>query len=207
MRALVFLFMVVFLASAARAGDVTVSVRTSAGQPVRDAVITAYPNGQPTRGPIRFDWPLRMAQKDIRFDPFVLIVPVGGEVAFPNFDKVRHHVYSFSPGNRFELKLYGREENRTFRFMAPGAAAIGCNIHDQMVAFIRVVDTAFATKTSATGEATLRGLPAGPVTVRVWHPYLRAPKNETSFTYAAPAAGVVRRPVAVELRAAQPMAH
>jgi plastocyanin len=33
-----------------------------------------------------------MSQHDVAFDPHVLIVPVGSEVAFPNRDRFRHHV-------------------------------------------------------------------------------------------------------------------
>jgi len=94
-------------ASAVLAGDLTVSVRDAAGRPVRDAVVTVHPASGVPRSPIRFSWPLRMAQQDIQFNPYVLIVPVGAPVAFPNLDRVRHHVYSFSRGNRFEIELYG----------------------------------------------------------------------------------------------------
>ena len=53
-----------------------------------------------------------MAQQNIAFVPHVLIVPVGSSVTFPNRDKVRHHVYSFSKAKKFDLKLYGKDETR-----------------------------------------------------------------------------------------------
>ncbi|WP_198577207.1 cupredoxin domain-containing protein [Caulobacter hibisci] len=175
-------------------------MRGSDGKPVPDAVVTVYPGGQPTKGPIKFDWPYRVAQQNIQFTPFVLIAPAGAEVSFPNLDKVRHHVYSFSAGNKFELKLYGREENRTVRMPAVGVAAIGCNIHDQMVGFIKVVDTQYAAKSDASGKAVIRGAPDGAVVVKVWHPYLRAPKNEKTLPLAA-LKGAVAQDVAIDLRA------
>lgn len=135
------------IGGSAYAGEVTVSVRGADGKPVPDAVVMVYPNGQPSKGPIKFPWAYRISQQNIQFNPFMLVVPVGADVQFPNLDKVRHHVYSFSPGNKFEIKLYGHEENRTAKMNAPGVVAIGCNIHDQMVSFIRVVDTAYAGKT------------------------------------------------------------
>ena len=193
------LFAVAMLAGSARAADLTVSVRGADGKPVTDAVITVYPNGQPTRGPIKFDWPYRVSQQNIQFNPFVLIVPAGAEVSFPNFDKVRHHVYSFSGGNKFELKLYGREENRVVKLSAVGVAAIGCNIHDQMVGFIKVVDTAYAAKSDTNGNAVIRGVPDGPVVAKVWHPYLRAPKNEKTLAVTA-VRGAARETVTIELR-------
>jgi hypothetical protein len=45
-------------------------------------------------------------------------------------------------------------------------AAIGCNIHDQMVGFIKVVDTAYAAKSDANGVAVIRDLPDGPVVAK-----------------------------------------
>jgi hypothetical protein len=180
MRVLLALFAALILCSPAIAGDLAVSVRDAAGRPVQDAVVTVHPAAGVPRGPIRFAWPLRMTQQDIQFQPYVLIVPVGGTVAFPNLDRVRHQVYSFSRGNRFELRLYGRDESRSHTFAAAGVAALGCNIHDQMLAYIKVVDTPWAAKTPANGDLTLRGIPAGAATVRVWHPRLAGRGNELS---------------------------
>ena len=165
------------LAPSAWAGDVAFSVTTFKGKPVADAVVAAYPDG-PRAGAIRFAWPAEMNQHNLQFDPFVLIVPVGADVSFPNRDSVRHHVYSFSPAKAFELKLYGKDETRSVRFDKVGVVALGCNIHDSMVAFIKVVDTPYAAKTDASGQAVLRGLPTGTVQVRIWHPYQKAPNNE-----------------------------
>ncbi|OYW30034.1 MAG: methylamine utilization protein [Caulobacter sp. 12-67-6] len=199
------LLLVAIMGGDALAGSLTVTVRGANGKPVSDAVVTVHPGGQPSRGPIKFPWPYRVQQQNIQFSPFVLIVPAGAEVAFPNLDKVRHHVYSFSPGNKFELKLYGREENRIVKLPTAGAAAIGCNIHDQMVGFIKVVDTAYAAKSDASGVATIADAPSGPVVVRVWHPYLRGPKNEKVLPVTSLGGGATREAVTIELRA--PAAH
>ncbi|MDQ3125541.1 MAG: methylamine utilization protein [Pseudomonadota bacterium] len=180
MRVLFAFLAVLAFCSPAMAGDLTVSVRDAAGRPVQDAVVTVHPAAGVPRGPIRFAWPLRLAQQDIQFQPYVLVVPVGGTVSFPNLDRVRHQVYSFSRGNRFELQLYGRDESRTHTFAAAGVAAIGCNIHDQMLAYIKVVDTPWAAKTPADGDLTLRAIPAGAATLRVWHPRLAGRGNEVS---------------------------
>jgi len=195
------LFVVALWAGSAQAADLSVTVRRTDGKPVPDAVVTVYPNGQAPKGPIKFDWPYRVAQQNIQFNPFVLIVPAGAEVSFPNLDKVRHHVYSFSAGNKFELKLYGYEENRTVKLPAVGVAAIGCNIHDQMVGFIKVVDTPYAAKSDANGLAVIHDVPEGPVVARVWHPYLRAPKNEKVLATTA-VHGATREAATIELRLA-----
>ena len=152
-------------------------------------------------GPIRFAWPYRMAQHNMQFDPFVLVVPVGAEVAFPNLDNVRHHVYSFSPAHPFELKLYGRDETRIVRFDKPGVIAVGCNIHDSMVGFLLVVETPYAAKTDASGQAVIHGAPAGAVNLRIWHPYLKAPANTLASSATVPPAGTGHATVTADLRA------
>lgn len=199
--------LIIALASApAMAAELDVGLRTPQGKPVQDAVVTVYPAAGLPSGPIRFDWPYKVVQKDIQFHPFVLVVPAGATVAFPNLDPVRHHVYSFSPAHRFELKLYGKDETETVRFDKAGPVALGCNIHDGMVAFIKVVDTPYAAKADASGEVKLRGLPAGKVTVRIWHPYLKSPGNELVRTLVLPAQGALRDAAALDLRP-PPMHH
>jgi hypothetical protein len=198
--------MLALVSAPAWAAELDVSLRTTQGRPAQDAVVTVYPAAGLPSGPIRFDWPYKVIQKDIQFHPFVLVVPVGATVAFPNLDKVRHHVYSFSPAHRFELKLYGKDETETVRFDKAGPVALGCNIHDQMVAFIKVVDTPYAGKADASGQVRLRGLPAGKVTVRIWHPYLKTRGNELVQTLVLPAQGAARDTATLDLRP-PPMHH
>jgi len=199
MRALA-LFASLLAASPAAAGDVTVQVNAANGAGVANAVVTLYPGGRPAPlGPDRRSY--QIAQRDLQFSPFVLVVPVGAQVSFPNFDNVRHHVYSFAPVRRFELRLYAREQTRSVRFDQPGIVPLGCNIHDNMIAFIDVVDTAFAARTDAAGRASFAGVPAGPALVRVWHPYLRAPANQIQLRLAVAASGRQTQAVPVVLRA------
>lgn len=163
------------LASPALAGDITVDVRDAAGKPVTNAVVMVKPaGGVPAGRPMRVSWPMVMAQQNIQFSPYVLIVPLGSSVSFPNKDKVRHHVYSFSAPKTFELKLYGKDESRAVTFDKPGAVSLGCNIHDSMIAFIYVTDTPFAMKSGIDGAATVQDVPAGAAQLSVWHPNLKA---------------------------------
>ncbi len=194
------------VAAPAWAGDLTVSLRTPAGKPVAEAVVMVAPQAGAPRGPIHFSWPYRMAQKDMTFVPFVLVVPVGADVSFPNLDPILHHVYSFSPAKTFELKLYGRDETRMVKFDKVGVVSVGCNIHDDMTGYIRVVDTPYAAKTNAQGEATIAGLPAGPASVTLWHPYQKTARGERVVAAAIPAAGVLRLAETVDLRPA-PLKH
>lgn len=152
----------------AHAGDLQIAAVTPDGSPAANVVVWMPSDGE--KAPERFEWPNEMSQENKQFTPHVLIVPVGSEVAFPNRDRIRHHVYSFSKGNRFELKLYGRDESRGVTLKNTGLVAVGCNIHDQMSGYLRVVDTPFAAKTDASGIAVLKDLPAEPGKIRVWFP-------------------------------------
>jgi plastocyanin len=156
------------------APGVTVYVRGPGNVPIADAVVTIHLVGRPTPAATA-SGSYTVNQKDIQFHPFVLMVPLGSDVSFPNLDPVRHHVYSFSSTKKFELKLYAKEQNRSVTFDKPGIVALGCNIHDQMSAYIDVVDTAFAVRTDASGNAVFSSVPAGQISIEVWHPYLRAP--------------------------------
>lgn len=189
----------VSLVGAARAADLEVTAHTPTGAPIADAVVTVETT-EHRAPPPRFAQPLAVTQRGLQFDPFVLLVPVGADVRFPNEDNVRHQVYSFSPAKTFELRLYGKDQTRVVHFDKPGLVSLGCNIHDQMVAYVVVVDTAYAAKTDASGRAVIHGLPAGAVHVRIWHPYLKAANNAQTFEAAAPATGSVSHAVVAALR-------
>jgi plastocyanin len=198
MRALA-LAALLLAAAPAFAADLTVQVRTANGAGVANAVVMLYPAGRPAPlGPVRGSY--QIAQRDLQFSPFVLVVPVGAQVSFPNFDNVRHHVYSFSPVRRFELRLYAREQMRSIRFDRPGIVPLGCNIHDNMIAFIAVADTAYAARTDAAGRAVFAGVPGGAVVARIWHPYLRAPSNQIELNWTVAASGRQAQAVPVNLR-------
>ena len=160
----------------ANAADLDVEVHGPNGAPIAGAVVSVHLVGQPTPRP-RPAGAFAVDQQDIQFRPFILTVPVGASVMFMNHDPVRHHVYSFSPAKRFELKLASRQQNQAVLFDKTGIVPLGCNIHDRMIAYVDVVDTPWAKTADASGHVVLRGLPAGAVSVSIWHPDLRAPGN------------------------------
>jgi len=178
MRPLIAASLLLLSASPAVAGTLVVRVVDPAGRPVNDAVVIVDPVGRPSPPPPPAG-PYRIEQRNMQFSPFVSVVPVGANVSFPNFDATRHHVYSFSPAKRFELKLFARDQSRSVRFDKAGIIAIGCNIHDQMSAFLFVTASPWAQRTER-GSVTFRDAPSGQVKISVWHPYLRAPSLTVS---------------------------
>ena len=134
-----------------------------------------------------------MAQQGKQFLPDVLVVPVGTSVHFPNRDSVRHHVYSFSPAKKFELKLYTGTPANPVVFERAGVVTLGCNIHDRMVGWIVVVDTPYyAQAAEGTGQVQINGVPAGNYKLRVWHPRMAPGAAAHEQPVAVPATGNVR---------------
>lgn len=124
-------------------------------------------------------------QKNRKFMPLMTVIQAGSEIAFPNNDTVRHHVYSFSQAKPFELKLYSGMPGSPVLFDKPGTIVIGCNIHDRMVAYIQVVNTPYFGKTNELGKVRISDLPAGKYKLKAWHPQLLSgatmPETEISI--------------------------
>ncbi|HNI77100.1 MAG TPA: methylamine utilization protein, partial [Giesbergeria sp.] len=120
-----------WLTGAASAASLRVQVLDSAGKPLEGAVVSLVSDA--ARRAVRPLPEQEIAQENKQFVPAVRVVTVGTLVRFPNRDSVRHHVYSFSPAKKFEIKLYAGTPAAPVRFDQPGVAVLGCNIHDQMV--------------------------------------------------------------------------
>ena len=159
------------LAGAAATVDVVVS--GADGRPLADAVIFLEPrDGRPLAPKPAAGVEIEQAGK--QFTQRVTVVPVGSEVAFPNRDKVRHHVYSFSPIKPFELKLYIGTPANPVRFDKAGIAVLGCNIHDRMAAWVVVADTPWFARSGGDDVARIDDAPAGAYRLASWHPGLPA---------------------------------
>ncbi len=114
-----------------------------------------------------------MDQVDKRFVPHLLVVQVGTLVEFPNSDRIGHHVYSFSRPNQFKLPLYKGEIQPSIRFTQEGIVTLGCNIHDNMLGYILVVDTPLYAITGVDGRAVLETGLSDELEVRIWSPRIR----------------------------------
>ena len=164
-----FASMATLLAASATAGavGVVVQVTDAAGKPVENAVVYAEADGGQTLPSPRK--PGEISQKGLKFHPLVSVIQTGSMVYFPNNDKVRHHIYSFSPAHKFDQKLYSGTTAEPQTFEKAGVVVLGCNIHDKMLAYVRVVDTPYFAKTDASGAAMVDA-PAGKYMLKAWHP-------------------------------------
>ena len=158
------------------ASSLTVKVTDKAGIAIENAVVYVEPTNKISvlKTPIAT---ATIEQKGRKFSPLVTVVQTGSNISFPNHDTVRHHVYSFSPAKTFELKLYAGVPTAPVVFNKPGTAILGCNIHDQMLAFVHIVDTPYFAKTDNTGNAVLKDVPNGAYALKAWH-YALAEENK-----------------------------
>jgi plastocyanin len=146
-------------------------IRSPSGEPVEDAAVVLEPESGSVPQPKA---QASIEQRDREFVPYLTIVQKGAAVHFPNRDKLKHHVYSFSPARTFEIKLYAGQPSQPVIFDKLGEVALGCNIHDWMEAHVLVVDSPWFGKTGADGLARIAQVPAGSYRLRVWHPRQKA---------------------------------
>ena len=151
----------------ASAATVQVQVQDGSGAPLAGAVVfLESPEAARAARPLAG---AEMGQQGKAFVPDVLVVTRGTSVHVPNRDTVRHHVYSFSPIKKFELKLYTGTPANPVVFDKSGVAVLGCNIHDHMVGWVLVLDTPYFGTSAAPGVVKLDNVPAGSYTLRTWH--------------------------------------
>jgi plastocyanin len=163
------------LMSPSRAAGLTVNVLSQDGHPLRGIVVTAYPstaNSHPAP-PVQ----AVMDQVNRAFDPDLLVIPVSSTVTFPNSDTVSHQIYSFSSPKRFQLPLYRGKPYAPTLFDQVGVVTLGCNIHDEMVAYVVVTDAPFFGRTTANGAWSTE-VPNGRYRISIWHPRIRDEDQE-----------------------------
>ena len=112
--------------------------------------------------------PADIEQRGRMFVPHVLPVIKGTRVRFPNRDVVRHNVFSPSRGNAFNLGIYLPGDSREVVMREAGVATLLCNIHEEMSAFVLVLENPYFARVQAEGEFTLSGVPDGERTLALW---------------------------------------
>lgn len=156
----------------AHAGRVAVEVVDVEGRPVRDAVVSLEPlagtAAKPSVPATRY-----VDQKNETFLPYVTALHAGDSIVFRNSDGTRHQVYSFSDLAKFEFVLKPGESSPPLVLPRPGNIAVGCNIHDMMIAYLYVTKDADMATTDAKGQAVLDGVGAGRYRAHAWHPQMR----------------------------------
>ncbi len=154
----------------ARATAVPAAVGAAGGS-VGQRGVLVYLEGVPGPEPEPPATHARIRQKDLTFLPDVSIMIKGTTVDFPNDDKVFHNVFSLSEPSRFDLGLYKSGDSKSVQFNRPGVVDIYCNIHPQMAAKVKVLDTRYFAISTETGAFFIPNVPPGTYPIVAWQPY------------------------------------
>jgi hypothetical protein len=164
----------------AAATTFTAEITDQDGRPVMNAVVTLMPDPEGSTIPgasTRLSIEKIIDQRRETFLPLVTIVPRNGRVVFANNDPTTHQVYSFSPVKQFEITLASGTSSPPIVFDRPGVAALGCNIHDNMIAYVFVAESPWTALTGSNGRAVIEDVPPGNYQAHVWH-YRYPPRRE-----------------------------
>jgi plastocyanin len=164
----------------ASAATVDIAITATDGAPAAGAIVSLEPKNGMAPSPTNIPSEAVIDQRNQMFVPLMVVIRRGGRVVFANNDQTMHQVYSFSPVKQFEYEIRQGEKSPPVVFDKAGVAAIGCNIHDNMVAFVYVADTPWVATLDAQGRAHIENVPDGAYRASVWHPRLapgRAPPS------------------------------
>ena len=158
--------------NSAVSGSLNFQVLDEEERPVSNAIVALKPvqSSDATSTSTGSGKVVTIAQENGQFDPLVTAVQTGTAIAFPNNDDVHHNVYSISRAKRFQLPLYKDKAPDPVVFDKPGSVVLGCNIHDWMVAYVKVVDSPHFAKTDENGRVEVDDLSDIEYEVEVWHP-------------------------------------
>ena len=115
--------------------------------------------------------PLRveLEQTGQRFEPQLVVIPVGSSVSFPNSDPIFHNVFSLSGAKKFDLGYYPAGQTRIVKFDEPGVVQVYCHLHPNMYAAIVVVPNRWYAKPGDDGTFTFHDVPPGTYRLVAWH--------------------------------------
>jgi plastocyanin len=111
----------------------------------------------------------RLMQRNKRFEPSLLVVPVGSVVDFPNYDPWFHNVFSLYRGKRFDLGLYQAGAKKSVSFDRIGPSYLFCNIHSEMTGVVLVVDSDLFGITEKSGHYSIPRVAPGRYVLHVWY--------------------------------------
>ncbi len=167
------------LGTTAHAAVLQLTIQGADGKPAGDTVVMWRRTGGFQAFGSRD--PAVIVQKDIRFSPYVTVVPIRSKVRFVNKDRFAHHIRSMASGplgavppvTDFEFRLAasraGQDPSAELQLDHAGAIQLGCHLHGSMRAHLYVSPTPWAVVTDDQGRATL-DVPDGPGELVLWHP-------------------------------------
>lgn len=148
----------------------------------------------PSKAPITAS----IEQRNGRFDPEIVIVPIGSTIDFPNFDPIFHNVFSLSKTQPFDLGFYPKGQSRSVKFNRSGIVQVYCHIHANMYAAIVVTSSPWFGRPASDGSFLWSDVPAGHYRLIAWHKIAGLYKTEFDVPESGKADVSIQVPVDVE---------
>jgi len=161
------------LGQAAQASDLSIVISAHKDRSTEGVVVELVSKRDRSATPTTIE----IDQKGQEFIPLISIAPVGSTLIFNNLDDLKHHVYSTSRGNQFDLPLHDGSAPKEITLEKPGVVKLGCNIHDWMLAYVYVSESDRVQIMDDSGKVNFADVPAGDYEIRIWSPRLRNTKQ------------------------------
>ena len=162
----------------ATAAQLKLTVLNADGKPAQDVAVQVSPTAAWASQPL--PPPVVILQQNIRFVPFVTVVPVGATVRFINKDKFDHHVRSqpggplgnVAPAKQFEFRMAAAKDGldsaaADLKLDTAGIVALGCHLHGSMRGHLYISPTPWFAVTDDQGRVRIEGVPDGQAEVRI----------------------------------------
>lgn len=134
---------------------------------IKNAVVWLDLSGPEGKGPS-----VLVDQRQCVFEPHVIAVPAGQEIAIRNSDSAIHNVRIFKEGKPSMLMHQWQKADGAdirWRFPEAGRYVLRCGVHPWMYAWVFVAPSSRVAVTDETGRFMLAGVPEGRHTLHVWH--------------------------------------
>jgi plastocyanin len=141
---------------------------------------------------------ITIEQRNGRFDPDLVVLPIGSSVQFPNFDPIFHNVFSLSRAQAFDLGFYPKDKSRTVKFTRAGIVQVYCHIHANMYAAVVVTSSPWFAKPGANGAVSFVEVPPGRYKVIAWHKVAGVHQTELVVPESGPVDVTIRVPIDTE---------
>lgn len=132
--------------------------------------------------------PIELDQKGCRFEPRVIVVPVGSTVRYANSDETNHNIHTFAKKNQALNKNVAGGTDLEQVFDKAEVVEVKCDVHTWMKSYIFVTDASNFAVSGRDGSFEITGLPPGEYKVEWWHEELGKGKTEAIKVEAGKAA-------------------
>lgn len=164
------------------AGEIRGKVKASGARNNANAVIYVESVTGKTFDPPKE--PAEMDQKNLVFIPHVLPILAGTTVKYLNSDDVLHNVFTPDKcADKFNLGTWPKGQVRSFTFKNSGCVSVMlCNVHPEMEAYIVVLENPYYAVSAKDGSYTIKNVPPGKYTLKIWHEKLKGQSREVTVT-------------------------